>query len=247
MKYIFLTLILTLTLPSFGQQSKEMFERGIVEYQKGNLLTADSLLSKAIEYDQNIGEKDPYKFYNRGVIRRDLDSIIPAIHDFDIALMLKPDFFEALDNRATCHYLWDQDSLALIDATRALTINPKSMEIYVLRIVIYIGQNELRLASVDCSKALTVKKDPRFYAFRSMIAAKSNNFKNAEKDIKLGEYYFGTNNIHLIEARVFDSYMKKNYKEMCHHYQMLSMIDNDWSFLFRKDIDFIKALDGCKN
>ena len=85
-------------LPIFSQEKEdEYFDKGIDEYNKGNLSGALIYWSYVIE----INPKDPNAYYSRAIVKHDLHTRKAAIRDYDKALEIAPEFISALTNRGS--------------------------------------------------------------------------------------------------------------------------------------------------
>ena len=63
-------IILLISKISFGQQSEEIFKKGIESYISGNYLMADSLFTLAIFYSSKTNSTTFENYYNRAMERR---------------------------------------------------------------------------------------------------------------------------------------------------------------------------------
>ncbi|WP_020411208.1 tetratricopeptide repeat protein [Microbulbifer variabilis] len=85
-------------LPALSKEKEdEYFDKGVKEYNKGNLSGALMYWSYAIE----INPKDPNSFYSRAIVKTELYTWKAAIRDYDKALEIAPDFVSALTNRGS--------------------------------------------------------------------------------------------------------------------------------------------------
>ncbi len=85
-------------LPSFSKDKEdEYFDKGVEEYNKGNLSGALIYWSYVIE----INPKEPDAFYSRAIVKDELYTWKAAIRDYDSALEIAPEFVSALTNRGS--------------------------------------------------------------------------------------------------------------------------------------------------
>jgi tetratricopeptide (TPR) repeat protein len=212
-------------------------------YNRKEFFLADSLISLAISYDQKNNVQDYLKFYNRGVIRKDMDSVNSAISDFTSSLKLYPNFYEALENRAVCYYTYKNLDFALEDIIKALVIRPADTEGTLLKCLINFDLKEYEDIILDCSKALQKKKDPRIYGMRSIASCMLKKYDNAKKDLAMGFYYFNKDHPQLLEAEIFYTYAIG--KDVCALSPKINLLLNlDWHYIIRDDV-FIEKVKSC--
>lgn len=246
MKVGFIILIMMmLNLYSYSQYSEKKFQESVEEFEKGNFPKADSLITIAINYERST-HKDYLKYYNRGIYRMSVDSITLAIMDFDTSIFLKSDFYPAYENKAICHYIWGDKNFANKSIDLGLKTSPNELEGYVLSCIINIGLGNYQKSITACSKALTIKKDPRLYAYRAISNIYLKKFEVALEDIVNGESIFGSGNQYLLEARIFYLYKKSN-KEFCElmkvHYKLYEQIGS----IDFNDPEFTKKYNDCSH
>lgn len=242
-KILVIIFFILLGVDVYSQQTEEMYKRGLEAFDNNELVLADSLISLSIFYDQKNQVKDYLKFYNRGVVRKEMDSIIGAIDDFSISLKLYPNFYEALENRAVCYYTYKNLDFALDDINKALTIRPADVEGTVLKCLINFDFKEYEEIILDCSKALQKKKDPRIYGMRSIANCMVKKYDNAKKDLDMGIYYFAKKHPQLIEAEIF--YFYSIGKNICQLNPEISLLDDmDWHYIIRDDV-FLQEVQSC--
>jgi tetratricopeptide (TPR) repeat protein len=93
-----------------------------------------------------------------------------AIADFDAAIKIKPDFYQAYANRALVERRINKDDLAFADYNQAIQINPSYAVAYVGRGNMYRQRKQIDLALADFNKAISLDaNDPRAYHNRGLI------------------------------------------------------------------------------
>jgi tetratricopeptide (TPR) repeat protein len=226
----------------FSQQSEEMFVKGVEALNKGDYQLADSLLTKSISYDMAYGKKDFLKFYNRGLALKYMDSIPQAIKNYDTSIMLRPNYSLSYQERAICRFLYDEDTLALADINRSLSIDNQNIESYVVKILINFDLKNYKSIILDCSKALSIEKDSRFYGFRAISNLYLGKTEMAKKDIDVGKKLYNAD-IHIVEAEVF--LLFKTGQPICTKHCELMKIDPNF-FYSVLDKELLVAIEKCK-
>ena len=92
----------------------------IVEFQRGDLAKAVTLLDRCLMYRSDY----PEALNDRGVALSSLGRRDEALTSFDKALALRPDYLEALNNRGLVLNLLDRDAEALACLDRAIALRP---------------------------------------------------------------------------------------------------------------------------
>ena len=106
-----------------------------------------------------------------------------AIADFDTAIKLNPNFYQAYANRALVERRLERDDLALADYNRAIQINPNYDVAYVGRGNIYRQNGQLDLALADFNRAIQLdSSDPRAYHNRGLIYQAQGQYQLAIDD-----------------------------------------------------------------
>ncbi len=87
-----LVAVLLISPAAYGSElSKRLYNKGLVEFHRGDLEAAEKLFDAAVEADPD----DPFAHYYRGVARGRRGEREAAIADLRRALELKPDLFDA--------------------------------------------------------------------------------------------------------------------------------------------------------
>ncbi len=233
---------LIFNLYSYSQYSEELFEKSITEFEKGNVLLADSLITISINYERNNFRRGYLKYYNRGIFRFDMDSITKAISDFDTTLILKDDFYPALENRAICYYLRNDLEKANLDIDKVIRINSSYIEAYVLSSIISMNMKNFEKSISVCTQGLIVEKDSRLYLYRAISYFKNNKNDLAIKDIHAGELLFGYNNEDLMLAKLYYYFINEN-PLLCDLKK--KFMKHNYSMNFFGNIEFEKKYNEC--
>lgn len=132
-------------------------------YITANKLAGQRDRAAAIEKYTEVIRSDPNHFdawYNRGVMRSQLNDKPGALADYSEALKLKPDMFSARVNRGSLYRRMGNFTASLEDLDEALKLNPKHRLVRFQR-----GMTHLELANFDeATKEFDValKLDPKF-------------------------------------------------------------------------------------
>jgi tetratricopeptide (TPR) repeat protein len=239
-----LTLFVILNYIScYSQYSEKLFEQSILEYENGRLAKADSLISQSIDLERNNRKVDYLKYYNRGIFRQQMDSINKAIQDFDTVIYLKKDFYPALENRAVCYYFKGELMKSDVDIDQLIKVKGDYLEAFVLSAIVNIELKNYKKSILACSKGLALKKDPRFYLYRSICNIKLDKYQFSLKDIEMGEKYFGTSNTNILEARLYYYFVTKS-PIFCSVVDKLKAKEN-YTLDFLNEKDLQKKFESC--
>jgi uncharacterized repeat protein (TIGR01451 family) len=120
--------------------------------------------------------KQAYNLANRGHYDE-------AIEACDKAIEIKPDCFEAYNNRAYIYNKLELYDLAIADCTRAIELNPDYLNAYNNRAVAYCETMQYELAIVDCSKVIELNpRLARAYNNRAYVYNKLGQYDLAIAD-----------------------------------------------------------------
>lgn len=112
-----------------GLSSQQYYEQGIELFDKGKLRKAEAYLTKSIELEKRV----PLPLYSRAHLKNATGRKQEALEDYNDALTLDPNFYEAYENRgAIKDELGDYDG-AIADYSKSLEINTKSSVSYLNR------------------------------------------------------------------------------------------------------------------
>lgn len=114
-----------------------------------------TLFSAMIRYDAGNG----FALYNRAKAYESRREFELALRDYSQAIVHRPDYAKAYNNRAAINLVLGRDEEALADLNRVIELEPNLAEAYSNRSVIYLKRNQIDLARSDLIKALEI--DPR--------------------------------------------------------------------------------------
>lgn len=95
-------------------------------------------------------------FYNRAILRQELNDVGGAISDYSEVIKLDPKYIEAYNNRGSLLKKKGDLSGAISDFDAAIRVDPNSPEAYVNRGLVRKDQNDFKRAIQDYRKALKV-------------------------------------------------------------------------------------------
>ena len=121
------------------------------------------------DYSKCIAIKTDYfaAYMNRGIIKQNKALFAEAISDFDDALEIKPNFRDAIQNRAICRAMSNQKE-ALDDFNKLVELDPQNPENYYNRALYYINY---KIAGNYCAD-LQIAKRMGFERASKVIAEK---------------------------------------------------------------------------
>lgn len=237
------TLVLFVWNNSHSQYSEKLFQESVKEFEKGDYKKADSLITASINYERYL-KRDYLKYYNRGIFRKSVDSIVLATKDFDTAILLNPNFYPAYENKSICQYLWGDKLSADKTIDSGLKVSPNELEGYILSAIINISIKNYQKSISSCSKALTIKKDPRIFAYRALANIYLKDFDLALKDIESGEQIFGSGSKNILESRIFYFYSVKSMS-LCQTVKDHNAIYSSVGSIYLMDLEFMKKYSEC--
>jgi len=120
---------------------------------------------------------------NRGAALSSLGRYAEAIPDYDKALQIKPDLYEAILNRGDTKRLMHDFSGALTDYNNLSVLDPENPNLYNNRGVLKSETNNYKEAIADYNKALELKPVfPVAFNNRGEAKIKINDFEGAQTD-----------------------------------------------------------------
>ncbi|MGF1675961.1 MAG: tetratricopeptide repeat protein [Rivularia sp. (in: cyanobacteria)] len=122
--------------------------------EKKEYAQAEAAITKAIQITPRAA------FYsNRGVFYSNQENWKSALVDYNQAIEINPNYFDAYFNRALVYSLQKQYELALADFKKAIQINPGNVNAYYYRGITYSFHNKYELALADYNKAIQINPD----------------------------------------------------------------------------------------
>ncbi len=101
----------------------------------------------------------PMAYLNRGKFLRDTERYDEMLSDFNNAIELKPDYYEAYINRGNVFRLIKRYDEAILDFNKAIEFKSNSFEAYNNRGTVYMNERKYIEASSDFNKAIELKQD----------------------------------------------------------------------------------------
>lgn len=186
-----------------SQVSDSLLDKGIDAIESWDFRLADSLIYESIKIDISENKRDPLKYYNLGVVKRELENYDLAVALFDSVILISPNFYEAYLNRGVCNFLNNKLELAIIDANKAIFINSNEVEGYLWRAYFYEHKKEWAKANLDYTSALMIHKDVRLLTYRAINNARMGKKNESWADLNTAETDFGSNNYYLNKAKIY--------------------------------------------
>lgn len=107
-------------------------------------------------------ERVPFAYYNRGIAFEKRGETDKAIEDYDMAIALKPSYYEAYNNRGIALNRIGQTGKAIEDYDRAIALKPSHYEAYYNRARVFEKTGEFDRAIADYNN--TIKFNPEYVA-----------------------------------------------------------------------------------
>ena len=106
-----------------------------------------------------------------------------AIEHYTKAIELKPDYFEAYDNRGIAYCKKGDFEKGIQDHSKAIELKPDDPEAYNNRGVAYLMKGDFEQAIQDCTKAIEIRPDlVQAYHNRGLAYRKKGDFEQAIQD-----------------------------------------------------------------
>ena len=147
----------------------------------GNTTKAMEDLSASIRYDP--GDAQPYS--NRGIVYCMNGKFDSAIADFNTAIHIKNNYYEAIINRAIAYAQSKKPLLALDDFSKCIELDPNKYDTYLNRGSCYIQINQPDKALSDFNKAIELNPaSAELYLRRSQALYNLGKYSEAYNDVK---------------------------------------------------------------
>ncbi len=148
--------------------------------QKNRQLAARDY-AKAVE----LNYRRPELFNNLGALYVDMGRYEDAVLTLNQALVMRPNYFMALLNRAVAYSRMGKLSQALVDFTAAERLNPSSELLYLNRGLAQFSSGAYEGAAADYTEMMAINPDnPRAYLERGRALMKLNAYQNAMDDFQ---------------------------------------------------------------
>jgi len=181
-KSIEFTVILLLSLlcscKIIGSPGAEFNARGIKAGEAG-------LHEEALEWFNKAINLDPVSnhFMNRAITYTVLKQPQKAFDDYETAIKIDPNNFQAYANRGNLYDDLGQTELAINDYSQAIRLNPRDAFAYRNRAIVYIKKKEYQSALEDLDRAIEI--DPNYiaaYLSRRCVYTALKRLDDAERD-----------------------------------------------------------------
>jgi tetratricopeptide (TPR) repeat protein len=106
------------------------------------------------------------EYYNRGVLKHDLEDYIGAISDFNKAIDINPNDDSAFFNRAVSKGKLKDYIGAIVDFSKAIEINPSKAKYYYYRGIGKLLLHQKNSGCLDLSKAGALGMDEAYDSIR---------------------------------------------------------------------------------
>ncbi|PSB55898.1 tetratricopeptide repeat protein [Chamaesiphon polymorphus] len=169
---------LNLHIKSYPQDPNGYCYRGICYERLERLPQALADLDRAISLQPN----QPVFHHARGRTRQKMGDLQGALLDFDLTIARKPQA-AVYDDRAEVHRCLGDREAARKDCDRAIELNPKFINAYFRRGLVFVELGDLELALLDFD--LTIDFDYQHteaYIQRSWVHFRQNNYRRAKQD-----------------------------------------------------------------
>lgn len=173
MRNIICVLLIKLITSSIGlsQDTLEYYNRGVINYQNGDL-------DKAIEYFSLSIKNHPahpiihYAYYNRGLAKLDKREYEDAIQDLDKAVELKKDYLLAINLRGVAKKNKGDMQSAIDDYSLALSIDPNYADALENRAKAYYSTGKEDLSCQDLKRAGELGREMALKVYNSACLKK---------------------------------------------------------------------------
>jgi tetratricopeptide (TPR) repeat protein len=169
---------LDLHIKTYPQDPNGYCYRGICYERLERLPQALADLDRAISLQAN----QPVFHHARGRTRKKMGDLQGALADFDLTIARKPQA-PVYDDRAEVHRCLGNREAARKDCDRAIELNPKFINAYFRRGLIFVELGDLELALLDFD--LTIDLDYQHteaYIQRSWVHFRHNDYRRAKQD-----------------------------------------------------------------
>lgn len=213
MKKHIIILYTFLSLNMFGQDyCSDIFDDALEVYKEGDLKLADSLLTISINCDSIKSKYVFLKYYNRGVIRSDINEFELAKKDLIICLELKQNFYPAHENLARCLLLNKEAEKAVkyIDSISPIYDYQNKLEFNAAKAIGLVKLNRFEDLLKLSTDVLNRTEDSRFLRYKVLSYVRLNRISYADTYVSL---YYANYPIttYLMEAKFYYLVAKKEY------------------------------------
>lgn len=162
--------------------SDAYFNRGIAQYQTGDLQAALADLTEAIQLDSARAEA----YYQRGNVRFELGDRQGAVADYTEAIALDPRDPAAYVNRGNVRADLGDSQGAVNDYGEALQLNPNLTAAYLNRCLSQSNLDRHQAAIADCNQAISLQPDSVLaYQNRGLVRRRLGDINGAISDFNI--------------------------------------------------------------
>ena len=217
-------------------------------------LSLGHLEKSLVDYNKCI-ELDPSNmeyYLSRAYVYYSLNNFKKAEFDYNYCVKAFPKNTHYLNQRAVFFGLIDNYNKALRDYKTILKIDPNNISAFFNRSKLYLKNNYIENAQIDCSKSLTLdENDPEGYYYLGVVneiqgkynkALKFYNFAAAKVGGEIGYYVSKEDGSVLPNSSIYiklaELYLKADEKEMaCEDYQKALELMKDEPYYMKKEED----------
>lgn len=154
----------------------------------GGFQKPERYMDKTLTQWTNDIEKDPENpelYLHRGNLHAMRDERMNALDDYSQALKLKPNYLQALNDRAYVHMMLAQYGKAFQDANKVIALTPNSAAGYARRGMIFQSCEMFPEAVADFKRALLIDGNNAYYLYCSaMSQVKLARYADAEQQLQ---------------------------------------------------------------
>jgi len=167
---------------AYAETAEELFASGVKCIDDAQWENAIGWFSRTIESNPRPEVLAP-AYLDRGVCREHISDPDGAVHDYDSAIQVYPDYAAAYGKRAYFFAKREDYEHALADANKALSIVPSSVEAFYARALAKVGLKDYDGAAHDYTSALAFRpNDPEGYVGRAICRSKLGDQHGAVQD-----------------------------------------------------------------
>ncbi|MBC8171267.1 MAG: tetratricopeptide repeat protein [Anaerolineae bacterium] len=145
--------------------SEEYNNRGVMNFQRGNLDAAIRDFSRAIQINHNFIQA----YLNRATAHQEREDYKGAITDYSAIIQIAPKQPRIYEKRAAARYIAGDLAGAIEDYTEIIRLRPDNPETYQLRGIVRRDHRDVKGALADFDKALRLNPNiPNYYLDRGI-------------------------------------------------------------------------------
>lgn len=227
---------------SFSQSVDSLFVKATNMLQGGKYHEADSLFTVCIIKSERGSFNYFSSFYNRGLSRMYQGNLDSALDDFKACEEMNNKNYNVYHALSECYLYKKEFDLSLKYVDYATYINPKKTDIYIIAAKAAYSIVDLDRGIEYCTKALKIKKDPRFYGIRSMLYLANGKVEYAKNDIQTGAKLFGEDEINILEAKVYFAYTMNQTADFEKYAKKLTSLEKNYPLFMSLEVDYVRSV-----